>query len=151
VTLEEALTFVEETGVVLESARGMVPNLAEVIAGQPIAGRWWGHPKGHEIFGLLRAVRASADILVCRLVDGKVTFVHRRLWPALVRVAEIVGMDRLAQIQEIHTSGGRHEVEETPFPQWVPRSVLQQGERLTEKEAREALQGVLPVAGGSEP
>ena len=147
-TLEEAQAFVEEKGVVLESARGIVPNLAEAIAGEPIAGRWWGHPKGHRIFGLLRAVRASSEVLVCRLVDGKVTFVHRRLWPALVCVAEILGADRLMQIREVHTSEGRHEVEETPFPRWVPRWVFEEAERLTEEEARDALGAVLPEAGG---
>ena len=25
----------------------------------------------------------SGDVLVCKLVSGKVTFVHRRVWPAL--------------------------------------------------------------------
>jgi hypothetical protein len=36
-------------------------------------GSWWGHAKGHEIFWLTRAVRDSGDVLVCRLVGGKVT------------------------------------------------------------------------------
>ena len=36
--------FVERHGVVLASARGPVPNVAEAVAGEPIRGSWWGHP-----------------------------------------------------------------------------------------------------------
>lgn len=38
---------------------------------------------GREIFGLTRVVRRSPEIVTCRLVDEKITYVHRRLWPAL--------------------------------------------------------------------
>src|SRR4051794_27093697 len=98
----------------------MIPNLAEAVTGEPIRGSWWGHPKGHDIFRLTRAVRNSPDVLVCRLCEGKVTYVHRRLWPALVRIAPILGFENLAQILEIHTAHGRHETKVTPFPGWVP-------------------------------
>src|SRR3990172_7740728 len=87
-TPKQALAFVKTNGVVLESGRGSVPSLAEAVAGGPIRGSWWGHPKGNDIFLCSRAVRQSPDVLVCRLVGGKVTYVHRRLWPALVRLAE---------------------------------------------------------------
>ena len=36
--------WVREQGIVLQSARGPLPNLAEWIAGEPIRGSWWGHP-----------------------------------------------------------------------------------------------------------
>lgn len=150
-TQEEVLAFVEEKGVVLESARGVVANLAEEIAGEPVAGKWWGHPKGDEIFRLLRAIRKSSDVLVCRLVEGKVTFVHRRLWPALVCLAPRIGVDRLTKIREVHSSLGRHEVEETPFPAWVPPEVLREARGLTEEEARQQLPGVIPEVKGSAP
>src|SRR4030095_7234834 len=32
---------VREQGIVLQSARGPVPNLAEYVAGEPIRGSWW--------------------------------------------------------------------------------------------------------------
>ena len=145
-TPDEALAIVEEKGIVLESARGEAPSLAEIIAGEPVAGRWWGHSRGQEIFALTRAVRASPQLLVCRLLRGKITFVHRRLWPSVLRLAEVFGTARLARIQEIHTSAGRHEVLETPFPLWVPREVLGEAERVSEEEARDALKGVLGPA-----
>src|SRR6266511_3789241 len=40
-----ALAFVRRHGVVLEGARGPVPNLAEAVATGPIRGSWWGHAK----------------------------------------------------------------------------------------------------------
>ena len=43
----EELDWVREQGVVMQSARGPVPSLAERVAGGPIRGSWWGHPSGH--------------------------------------------------------------------------------------------------------
>src|SRR5205814_8572249 len=40
---KEALAFVERHGIVLQAARGPLPNLAEAIAGGTIRGSWWGH------------------------------------------------------------------------------------------------------------
>lgn len=86
-TSAQALDFVRRHGVVLEAARGKAPSLAEAIAGEPLGGAWWPHPKAQEIFAATRVVRGSPEVLVCRLLGGKVTFIHRRLWPALVRIA----------------------------------------------------------------
>lgn len=134
-TSRQALAFIRKHGVVLEAARGPVPSLAEAIAGAPIRGHWWSHPKGREIFAVTRAVRDNDDVLVCRLIKGKITFVHRRLWPALVRVADRLPPDGLAQVREIHTSSGRHVTEEVPFPDWVPSSVRTAARNLSEKAA----------------
>jgi len=141
-TPKQAIAFVKANGVVLESGRGPVPNLAEAIAGAPIRGSWWAHPKANTIFLCSRAIRESADVLVCRLVGCKVTYVHRRLWPALVRLAGRFNVDRLAMIQEVHTPSGRHTVNVTAFLEWVPAEVAQAATRLTEEEAT----ALLPVA-----
>jgi hypothetical protein len=37
----EPLEWVREQGIVLQSARGPIPNLAEYVAGEPIRGSWW--------------------------------------------------------------------------------------------------------------
>ena len=84
----DPLEWVCKQGVVLQSARGPVPNLAEHVAGEPIRGSWWGHSSGHEIFAVLTRVLDSPDVIATRVVDGKVTLIHRRVWPALVRVAD---------------------------------------------------------------
>ena len=138
-TSRGALVFVRRHGVVLEGARGPVPTLAEAVVGAPIRGSWWGHAKGHEIFWLTRAVRDSGDVLVCRLVAGKVTYVHRRLWPAVVRLAGSFARDDLAALHEVHTRRGRHQLRVVPFPRWVPADVKRRARRLSEAEARAAL------------
>jgi hypothetical protein len=119
VEAREALDFVEAHGVVLVAAKGLVPRLTEAIAGEPIAGSWWGHPKGHEIYAVLGEVFDDDDVLVCRAVGGKVTLVHRRLWPALIRAAETLGRERLARVEQEHTPAGHHVNHETPFPAWA--------------------------------
>src|SRR5438552_2885104 len=138
-TSSAALAFIRRHGVVLEAGRGPVPNLAEAVAGAPIRGSWWGHAKGREIFHLTRAVRDSADVLVCRLVGGKITYVHRRLWPAVVRLASRFARDDLAALREVHTVQGRHAVRTMPFPRWVPSEVRRQARGLSEIEASAAL------------
>jgi hypothetical protein len=139
VNRRSALLFVERHGVVLESAHGPVPTFADAAANEPIRGNWWSHPESHQIFALTRALRNSPDVLVCRLVGGKITYVHRRLWPALVRLAGELKHERLAEIREQHTSLGRHEVTLRAFPEWVPHPVQRAAARLTDAEARVAL------------
>jgi hypothetical protein len=133
--LAEAFAFIEQHGVVLVSAKGAAPRLTEAIAGSPIKGSWWGHPKGQQIFKILEAVTESEDVLVCRLIKGKVTLVHRRLWPALVRIADRLQPDQIAQVRQEHTASGRHVNREIPFPVWVPAEVLKKGKSLGEAEA----------------
>jgi len=76
---------------------------------------------------------------VCQLVDGKITYVHRRLWPALVRLAGRFSKQRLAAVKETHTPAGKHKLLVTPFPKWVPNEVLRAAQKLTEKEAASQL------------
>ena len=140
-TAAEALAFVEQHGVVLVSARGPVPSLVEAIAGEPIKGSWWGHPKSHRIFTILEVVTDSEEILVCRLVKGKITLVHRRLWPALARLAAHFPPDRISKVKQEHTSSGRHVNKEVPFPLWVPPEVTEQARSLSEAAAIAELGG----------
>lgn len=106
-TPEEALALVADQGVLLESARGPVPNLAEAIVGGPIRRSWWGHPLSHTIYSIVHAVRDDPAVLVCRLVNGGITYVHQRLWPAVARLAPEIDDSRIAAIQEAHTPLGR--------------------------------------------
>jgi hypothetical protein len=130
-----ALAFVRRHGVVLVSASGAAPSLAAWVAGEPIRGSWWAHARGHEIYAVASALRESPDVLVCRLLEGKLTMVHRRLWPALARAAPRLPHDRLARVSERHTERGRHETRETPFPGWVPPDVRAAARRLTLEQA----------------
>lgn len=147
---KQALAFVKRHGIVLQAARGPVPSLAEEIAGGPIRGSWWGHRKGREIFSVTEAVAESPDVWACKLVDDKVTFVHRRLWPAIVKLASRFRKDQLAMVRNEHTSTGAHRSQRVPFPEWVPREIMQQAERLSIPEA-EGILSPWPGLGARQP
>jgi hypothetical protein len=132
------LRFVEEHGIVLAAGRGPAPSLAEEIAGEPIRGSWWGHPRGRDIFRALGEVHDSPDVLMCRLVEGKRTFVHKRLWPALARL-QPGPYPPLDRVTEEHTPSGKHVTHSKPWPAWLPAAVLKEARRLSEDEARAAL------------
>jgi len=135
----DPVAFVEKHGVVLASARGPVPSIAEAIAGEPVRGSWWGHARGRQIFAALEAVADSDDVRCFRLIGGKLTFVHRRLWPALVRLADEIGRERLAAIVQKHTASGTHKNVETSFSRWVTPELRQAARRLSAEEARARL------------
>lgn len=143
-TSEQAIAFIEKHGIVLESANGPVPSLAHAIAGGDIKGSWWSHPMGKDIFRMTRAVRASQHVLVCRLVSGKVTFVHERLWPALVRAAGLFRPAQVSQLMEEHTQSGKHLSREIPFPVWVPAKVAARAAELSEEQALHILEAIVP-------
>lgn len=134
-TLEEALAFITGHGVVLESAQGPVPNIVEAIVGEPVRGSWWGHPKSHAIYGVIQAVRDHPEILVCRLVRGKVTYIHQSLWPPVARSASALDVQYTAAIQEEHTASSAHRVIETPFSDWIPNWVNDAAQILSRDEA----------------
>ena len=135
----EAVAFVERHGVVLQSARGPVPNLAEAVARGPLRGSWWSHRKGKEIFHAAEAVSESPDVLVCKLIEGKVTFVHRRLWPALVKLAGRFRRKQLTKVWNEHTSSGAHRLRQVTFPSWVPAEVMREAAGLSISAAESIL------------
>ena len=136
---KQALAWVKECGIAVESARVSVPSLTQMVAGEPVTGSWWAHPKANEILRLSRSIRGSPDVLVCRLVDGKITYIHRRLWPAVVRLAHRFSKDKLAAVKEVHTPTGKHKLLITPYPKWVPQEIVRVAQKVTEKEAASQL------------
>ena len=143
----EALQVLCNKGILLESAHGPVPNVAELVAGEKIRGSWWSHPAGRHIFRVTRFLRSSPEVLTCCLVNGKITFVHRRLWPALVRVADLFDSAHLASVGELHTSSGSHRRTTTAFPDWVPSDVLGRASSLSRSEAHAELASILETTG----
>lgn len=135
----DLMAVLVEHGVLLESARGPIPNVAELVAGEPISGSWWGHHDSHAIFAEINELADSPDVVRLRLVKGKITLVHRRVWPALVRISDRFPADQLASIEEEHTASGAHRKIETPFPDWVPADVLDAASTLSEEQARALL------------
>ena len=74
-------------------------------------------------------------IVATPLVRGKVTLVHRRLWPALVRLAEWLDAGALDAMHEEHSESGAHQANRIAFPAWVPPDVMVLAHALSEDEA----------------
>lgn len=83
--LARVVEELERWGLLLESDSTLV-SVVTLVAGGPVRGSWWGHPKGQEIFQVSRELVRHDDNVLCKLLSGKLTFVHRRLWPALITV-----------------------------------------------------------------
>src|SRR2546426_9295601 len=83
--VERALSILAREGLLLLSD-ARLPSIAGLVAGGPVRGSWWGHPAGQAIFQVSEALADHPDVVVNRLVAGKVTYVHRRLWPALLAI-----------------------------------------------------------------
>jgi hypothetical protein len=139
VNADAALAFVRRHGIVLVSAKGPAPRLTEAIAGETIKGSWWAHSKSHQIFAVLQKLEDSPDILVCRLISGRLTFVHRRLWPAIVKLERYFLPDQLAQVRQEHTASGKHVNHLTAYPEWVPAKTREEAARLTTQDAQALL------------
>jgi hypothetical protein len=135
------LAFVKRHGIVLASARGPLPSVADAVAGEPIAGSWWAHPKGKAIFAALCELDDSVDVRSFKLVGGKITLVHRRLWPALVRLAQegALPAERVASLQQEHLPTGEHRNIIMPFPGWVDDETSAAAAKLSLDQARAAL------------
>jgi len=83
---EHLLETLQSVGFLLLQDRAF-PSAATLVIGEPVSGSWWAHPRSHEIFRCVSAISGHPDVLVTKLLDGKVTFVHRRLWPSVLAVA----------------------------------------------------------------
>jgi hypothetical protein len=147
----DPVDFVRAHGVVLVSGAGPVPRLSDAVAGEPVRGSWWAHPRAKAIFDALQRACASPDVLVCKLVGGKQTLVHRRLWPALVRCADRFPADRLAQVRQEHTASGAHRNTLAPFPDWLDASTLREADALRVEEALAQLRACAVVVGAEKP
>ena len=82
---QQVFEALQRDGLLLESD-SQLPSVASIIAGEAIRGSWWGHPQGNIIYQVANDLCVHPDILVTKLVSGKITFVHRQLWPAVIGV-----------------------------------------------------------------
>src|SRR5688572_22373601 len=62
-------------------------SVVTLITGETLRGSWWSHARGQEIFAVLSSLSEHPDVLFSKLLSGKVTLVHRKLWPAFLAVA----------------------------------------------------------------
>jgi hypothetical protein len=62
-------------------------NAIEILTGQFPRGSWWSHPRANDIYAILQSLERHPDVVLVKLLAGKVTFVHRALWPQLLAIA----------------------------------------------------------------
>lgn len=97
------LAILEDGGLLLV-ADPVLHSVAMVIAGGPVRGSWWGHPRGALMYAVATALDAHPDLVSAPLLSGKATYVHRTLWPALLGVAtegaswQLDGLSPLARL-----------------------------------------------------
>jgi hypothetical protein len=75
----------QRQGVLLQTD-AQLPNVCALVAGAPVLGSWWAHPKSHEIFRVNGALEDHPDVLVVKLISGKLTYVERALWPCVAAI-----------------------------------------------------------------
>ncbi|HET6164654.1 MAG TPA: hypothetical protein VFG37_13365 [Planctomycetota bacterium] len=83
---ERVLARLTDAGLLLQQD-AVVPSVVGLVTGESLKTSWWGHPKGRLVFGVLSELADHRDVLFTKLLAGKSTLVHRRLWPSLLGVA----------------------------------------------------------------
>jgi len=101
VTASNVVAWLQGVRIATLTATRGVPSLVEAIVGAPVKGSWWGHARGADIYNAAVALDASGEVLATKLVEGKVTFVHAALWPALYRVVTDPDARRLPKLDAV--------------------------------------------------
>jgi hypothetical protein len=83
---QACLAYLAQHGLLMK-ADARLPSVTTMIAGEAVRGSWWAHPLAHAIFFALRDLARHRDVLLIKLIAGKDTFIHRRLWPEVLAIA----------------------------------------------------------------
>lgn len=83
---QACLAYLAKHGLLMK-ADARLPIVTTMVTGEPVKASWWAHPLAHTSFFALRDLADHPDVLLLKLVAGKDTFVHRRLWPEIAAVA----------------------------------------------------------------
>jgi hypothetical protein len=79
------LSQLKKFGLLLESDPRL-PSVSTLITGAPLHSSWWSHPLAQTIFHVNGQLDDHPDVLVTKLIAGKVTFVHRKLWSEILAI-----------------------------------------------------------------
>jgi hypothetical protein len=86
-TPKDALAWMKKVELATAAAHlDGVPCFVEAVTGERLKTSWWGHPKGKLIFALGESLDDAADVVSLKLLEGKATLVHAKLWPLLLAV-----------------------------------------------------------------
>jgi hypothetical protein len=83
--LEDLFDRLQEFDLLLETD-SKFPSVTGLTVGGTGGRSWWAHPQAKQMYGLSCALRDHPDVLMVKLIAGKVTFIHRPLWPAIVAI-----------------------------------------------------------------
>jgi hypothetical protein len=83
---QQVLSQLEKFGLLLQTDTNF-PSVCTLITDETLKGSWWYHPMARTIFQVNELLDDHPDVLITKLLSGKVTFVHRRLWPELYAAA----------------------------------------------------------------
>jgi hypothetical protein len=138
--LARVLDELDRHGLLLLSDQRL-PNVVSLIAEEPVRGSWWGSPHGGRIYNVNVALDDHLDVTAVKLVAGKVTFVHRRLWARLVAVGaagepwQLDGVPESARkLLELVQSEGEVRTDDVPW-------LVKPGEAARELERRLLVHG----------
>jgi len=112
------------------------PNVVTHFTHESLSSSWWSHPQSMEIFSNLRAIASHPDVLLAKLIDGKVTIIHRRLWKALLAVAmardpwQLKGLSTQAKALLKRVEGEGTVVTSGPAAKQLERRLLVHGEQI---------------------
>ena len=101
-TLEQLFAYLQEFDLLLDTDPKF-PSVTGLLLGDTGGRSWWAHPRAKQMFDLSCGLRDRSEVLMVKLISGKVTFVHRPLWPAIVAVGmarepwQIDGLSKEAQ------------------------------------------------------
>ena len=84
-TIEDLLERLQEFDLLLDTD-SKFPSVTGLMVGDTGGRSWWAHPQAKQMYGLSCALRDHPDVLLLKLISGKLTFIHRPLWPAIVAV-----------------------------------------------------------------
>ena len=135
----QALGELQSSGLLLASDVTL-PSVAGLVAEAPLRGSWWAHPQAHAIYRVAKQLAAHPDVLTAKLISGKVTFVHRRLWTSLFAVAtsgepwQLRGISPLARkLLSLVTKKGRLRIDRLPAFRGVSAKALGEAARGLER------------------
>ena len=120
-SLRRVQSELEKHGLLLVTDSAL-PSVAGIVAGEPIKGSWWSHPKSHAIYAVVE--KLDDDVLLTTLVLNKQTFVHARLWRDLLSVAlardrwqmDGLSKDDRALLQRVDSQGEIRAPRKTELP-----------------------------------
>jgi hypothetical protein len=143
--IAQILEFVQGNKIVTESARAAVPAVVRFMVAHDYSGNWWSLPNSSLIYNALQAVKESSELLVCRLVEGKVSYVHRECWAPLSVLQDYLPHEALAKVQEVHLPSGRHTTSALLLSEWMPADVRKEAAGMTTADAVDRLEAMLPT------